>query len=193
MRLIACLLFLFFIAPAYSQHKMNGKDFSENLEAKCRIGFDAGIIGEMENTGIAASKIDGRDNFSAGFTLKIREAGKKAEARINVYCSAKENSSKISKSSATPRDQIAQEDSGGRYYRQVAWQRNASGINWKGQIAYADALHGDGTVLAIDFYLLCLKVEGNVCLHIEVQPPRTATRKVRATIMKMISRMEHFE
>lgn len=193
MRLLVCLLFISLIAPAYSQQRMNKEEFSEAIKSKCRLGFDGKIVEKMKNTGIVESKINGRDYFSAEFTLKIREAKKEAQARVGVHCSAQGNTPKIKKSPATPQEQIEQEDSGGRYYRHVAWQRNTFGINWKGQIAHVDALHGDGEVLSMNFYLVCLKVEGNLCLQIDVQPPRTATRKVHSTIMKMIGHIEHFK
>lgn len=193
MRLIACLLFFSLVAPAYSQQRMSGEAFSESLKSKCRLRFGDEIIEKIENAGIVESRIDGRDYISAEFTLKIREARKEAQARVDVYCSAQGSFPEIKKSLATPREQIEQEDSGGRYYRHIAWQRNTAGINWKGQIAHVDALHGDGDVLPTNFYLVCLKVEGNLCLQIDVQPPRTAKRKVHLTVMKMISRIEHFE
>jgi hypothetical protein len=193
MRWITCLLLLSLMAPAYSQQRMNGEEFSESLKSKCRLRFDREIVKKMENAGIVASKIDGRDYYSAEFTLKISEEEKELEARVDIYCSAQGGFPETLKSPETPRDQIEQEDSGGRYYRHVAWQRNTSGINWKGQIAHVDALHGDGTVLPANFYLVCLKVEGNLCLQIDVQPPRTATGKVHSTIMRMIGRIEYFD
>ncbi|MBJ2157373.1 hypothetical protein [Variovorax sp. IB41] len=193
MRWVTGLLLLLLIAPAYSQQRMNGEEFSENLKSKCRLRFDREIVEKIESAGIVESKVEGRNYYSAEFTLKIREARKEVEARVNVYCSAQGNSPETPKSSATPRDQIEQEDSGGRYYRHVAWQRNTSGINWKGQVAHIDALHGDGTVLPMNFYLACLRVEGNVCLQIDVQPPRTATGKVHSVIMRMIGRIGYFD
>lgn len=193
MRLVLCLLLLLFIAPAYSQEQMNGKGFFENLKSKCRLGFDEEVVGRIKNSGFVASKIDGRDFISTEFTLKIRETEKTVEVRVNIYCMAKEDSQEIPEISMTPREQIEQEDSGGRYYRHVAWQKRISGINWKGKAAHVNALHGDGEVLPVNFYLVCLKVNGNPCLQINVQPPRTAIRKVHSTVMKMISRIEYFE
>ena len=193
MRWIACLLFLSLIAPAYSQKKMDGEEFSENLKAKCQLGFDKEIIARIKNAGIISLKIDGHDYISAEFALKIREAKKEVEVRVNIYCSAQGNPVKNSKTYATPRTLIEQEDSGGRYYRHVAWQRNVSGINWKGRIAHVDYLKGDGTALPKNFYMVCLEIDGNLCLEIDVTPPRWATRKARSTVMKMIGRMTYFE
>ncbi|WP_143100163.1 hypothetical protein [Variovorax sp. 770b2] len=190
---IACLLFFSLIAPAHSQLRMNREKFSENIKSGCGLKFDRETVEKIENSSISASKIDGQNYISAEFTLKIREAKKELEARVDVYCSVQGDSPEISKSFVAPRDQIEQEDSGGRYYRHVAWQRNASGINWKGQVAHVDALHGDGAVLPVNFYLICLRVKGNSCIHIDVQPPRTATGKVQSALMKMIGRIEYFE
>ena len=52
MRLIVFFLFLLLIAPAYSQKKMNGEEFSENIKAKCQLGFDREIVAGIKNASI---------------------------------------------------------------------------------------------------------------------------------------------
>ncbi|MDR5750386.1 MULTISPECIES: hypothetical protein [unclassified Caballeronia] len=69
----------------------------------------------------------------------------------------------------TAADEIALEDSGGRYVRDIAWQRAYEGKGWSGTIAYVNSIYGDQERQAVpDYFLVCPNKNGFACFSFEV-------------------------
>lgn len=75
----------------------------------------------------------------------------------------------------SPRELMAQEDTGGRYFKHVKWQKDVAGLNWKGRVAYADYILGDGIISFSSSYLICPAVKENFCVKIDIKHPTKPT------------------
>ena len=81
-----------------------------------------------------------------------------------------------------PKSIINQQDMGGRYSSHVKWQKNYTGLNWKGKIAYIDSFFGDGqTGYKNDFYLCSLNSFD--CILFSVREPEKITSKEVAALL----------
>lgn len=68
----------------------------------------------------------------------------------------------------SPGAQIDEENSGGRYFRHVAWERDYDGASWKGKLAYVDYIFGDGQQNKVHQYLICRAPDYRACFNIEI-------------------------
>jgi hypothetical protein len=69
----------------------------------------------------------------------------------------------------TAADEIALEDSGGRYARNIVWQRKYEGDGWVGTVAYVNSVFGDQSKQPIpDSFLICPDKDGLACFSFEV-------------------------
>lgn len=88
----------------------------------------------------------------------------------------------------TAKEEIIQEDSGGRYGRNVAWEKPISGINWTGTIAYVNSISGDGETTKIpDFFLVCPNKQGSTCFSLEVDKNSPLKKDEADSIQKILN------
>lgn len=74
--------------------------------------------------------------------------------------------------------EIEKEDSGGRYYRIVNWEKEVRGKNWQGTMAYANSIFGDGEKSAIpNQFLACPKPALNPCFYIHITTPTKLSKR----------------
>ena len=69
---------------------------------------------------------------------------------------------------STPLERTESENSGGRYYRHVAWVRNFDGRGWSGELVYIDYVFGDGRKSRNTAFFMCRKPNHRVCVSIDV-------------------------
>lgn len=73
----------------------------------------------------------------------------------------------------TAADEIALEDSGGRYARNIVWQRKYEGDGWVGTVAYVNSVFGDQSRQTIpDYFLICPDKDELACVSFEVGKSR---------------------
>jgi hypothetical protein len=65
---------------------------------------------------------------------------------------------------------VKDEDSGGRYFRNVKWERRIEAANWQGTVAYADFTFGDRQKTKTSFYLVCEAKLQIPCFELTLQP-----------------------
>ncbi|GAB2868307.1 hypothetical protein GCM10027093_00030 [Paraburkholderia jirisanensis] len=73
----------------------------------------------------------------------------------------------------TAADEITLEDSGGRYARNIVWQKRYQGNGWTGTIAYVNSVSCDQTKLVIpDYFFVCPNMNGLACFSYEIEKIR---------------------
>ncbi|WP_431825007.1 hypothetical protein [Burkholderia sp. F1] len=79
----------------------------------------------------------------------------------------------------TASEEIARADSGGRYSRNVVWQRKYEGNGWNGTIAYVNSVFGDQENLSIpDYFLICPDKGKLACFSFDVLGVRLDRREI---------------
>ncbi|MBD9503194.1 hypothetical protein IB256_20565 [Pseudomonas sp. PDM17] len=133
-------------------------------------------IESTTNNGIQKNKI----------TTTIKTGKNLIEADIEISCYTTS-----SPAITEPRDaksEIETEDSGGRYYRIVNWEKEVQGNNWLGTMAYVNSIFGDGEKSAIpNQYLVCPKLPHNPCFYIHIATP---TKLSKRDSMQIINTMK---
>lgn len=63
--------------------------------------------------------------------------------------------------------EIESEDSGGRYFRLIAWDKVMTGRNWKGTVAYVREIYGDHQKISVpDFFYMCPELLRLTCFSL---------------------------
>lgn len=84
--------------------------------------------------------------------------------------------------------EIENEDSGGRYYRIVNWEKPIIGQNWKGTIAYTNSSFGDNQkTLAPDFFYICPNNRITTCFSFSFSETGTLKNSEATTISQILS------
>jgi hypothetical protein len=133
-------------------------------------------IESTTNNGIQKNKIT--------TTIKIGRNLIKTDIEISCYTTS-------SPATTEPRDaksEIEFEDSGGRYYRIVNWEKEVRGKNWLGTMAYVNSISGDGEKSAIpNQFLACPKLPRNPCFYLHIT---TSTKLSKRDSMQIINAMK---
>lgn len=116
----------------------------------------------------------------------IIEAGKKnIPASINISCYTAPPLTTEEPTRA--KLEIEKEDSGGRYYRVVNWEKEMHGRNWVATIAYVNSIFGDGHKSAIpDQFLACPKASNNPCFYVNIDPSTPLSKRESMQIKNLI-------
>ncbi|MFV3308002.1 hypothetical protein ACNFBT_22270 [Pseudomonas sp. NY15181] len=88
----------------------------------------------------------------------------------------------------TAKSEIEREDSGGRYYRIVNWERPIKGKNWPGTIAYVTTIFGDGEKITVpDQFFICPKKSNNPCFYINIDLTTRLSSSDSKKVQKILS------
>lgn len=87
----------------------------------------------------------------------------------------------------TAKEEITNQDSGGRYGRVIDWQRSYKGENFRGTVAHIDSIFGDGVKIptAEEFYI-CPAVSGFVCFSLIFDESLRLTKSERLNVVKLL-------
>lgn len=84
----------------------------------------------------------------------------------------------------SPKEIIADEDSGGRYGRVVSWTKPFFGVHFKGKISYVNSQFGDGQrTNSPDFFMICPENSQLTCMSLEFSENIRLSPKERRLIM----------
>lgn len=169
--LLALLAFFWLDGAARGELASNGRANSLDniflLESRC--GY---VLGEN----ISSKTVDSSVNVNNGiisfdFYLVMRLDRRPMRGKLSFSCfvagSSVSGSSIANKTTAA--DEIALEDSGGRYVRNIVWQRKYEGKGWDGTVAYVNSVYGDRERLAApDYFLICPGAIYSPCFSFEV-------------------------
>jgi len=92
----------------------------------------------------------------------------------------------------TARDEIRAEDSGGRYFRIITWQKVYRAENFNGTIAYINSIFGDGIKTASpEYFLVCPESDDMTCFSMEVKSKFKLTKIEKKEILKLLSNINY--
>ncbi|WP_157378108.1 hypothetical protein [Burkholderia ubonensis] len=151
------------------------------LREQCGYSLDKSIVSRVESS---ESSVEG-DIFRIYFKIKIVPINRPMFAVLSFGCQSPvpDSLDDDGKARVTAREEIAEEDSGGRYFRHVAWQRNFNNQNIIGTIAYIDSLFGDGVAQKISgYFVTCPNRSDLTCFSLEFQGEANLTREEADTI-----------
>ncbi|WP_321839673.1 hypothetical protein [Paraburkholderia bannensis] len=146
------------------------------LSNRCGYVLDKNIIDKISKS---YSKVNDRI-ISIDFYVSLKVADRPVNGKLSFGCfmvGAKESEASGLKR-PTAAEEISQADSGGRYARNVVWQRTYEGAGWTGTIAYVNSVFGDQENLKVpDYFLVCPNKGKLACFSFEVQRPRLDRRE----------------
>jgi hypothetical protein len=127
----------------------------------------------------SSSKV--RDNvILLYFHITIKPERKNIYGRLFFSCftSGSTASKQDYAQKTTAADEIALEDSGGRYARHILWQQKYRGRGWNGTVAYTNSVYGDGRRSSIsDYFMICPDKDGLTCFSFEVTKEKLNTKE----------------
>ncbi|WP_407971959.1 hypothetical protein ACJ51O_30050 [Burkholderia pyrrocinia] len=145
----------------------NHRDNIFLLENRC--GY---VLGENISSKIIDSSVRVNNKvISFDFYLVMKLGGRPIRGKLSFGCFVAGSSalgpSAVKKTTAA--DEIALEDSGGRYVRNIVWQRKYEGKGWGGTVAYVNSVYGDQErLVAPDYFLICPDAIYSPCFSFEV-------------------------
>ncbi|CAG2336602.1 MULTISPECIES: hypothetical protein [Burkholderia] len=155
------------IAELDSNGRSNYRDNIFLLESRC--GY---ILGENISSKTVDSSMSVNNGIvSFDFYLVMKLDGSAIRGKLSFSCfvagSSVSSSSVANKTTAV--DEIALEDSGGRYVRNIVWQRKYEGKGWDGTVAYVNSVYGDRERMRVpDYFLICPNAIYFPCFSFEV-------------------------
>lgn len=160
--------------PAFSEVPA-GEDMNllRDFKKECNYYFDDGIIKSIVSQDVGILSFEKKQYKVFKFRMKIKLEKKLTEAKLETTCPSASTDSPAK----TPRQIIKEEDAGGRYFRHIAWEREISGKNWAGLVAYSDYLFGDSEKSTTYDYLICSKNSQCFSYSINKKPRLTAKER----------------
>lgn len=170
-------LFLSLFGVASAESVNHGSvDLQNNiylLANECGYALDKNITSEISKSSSTASdKVVLLD-----FYIVMRPGSRPIHGKLSFSCFAAGSAASRPEvtQKATAADEIALEDSGGRYARDIVWQRKYEGKGWGGTIAYVNSIYGDQARRTIpDYFLICPNKIGLACFSFEVVKAKLA-------------------
>lgn len=159
-----------------SNDRINYRDNIFLLENRC--GY---VLGENLSSKTIDSSVNVSDKIiSFDFYLVMKLDARPIRGKLSFGCfvagSGASDSSVENKTTAA--DEIALEDSGGRYVRNIVWQRKYKGKGWDGTVAYVNSVYGDQERLtAPDYFLICPDAIYYPCFSFEVVGGRLSKKE----------------
>lgn len=132
------------------------------------------------------------DGIQQTYVLDWSKAEKNFRAQLILDCAPSDSSMPDSDASSpvlTPRELISSEDSGGRYMRNVAWQRSVTAKNWTAHVAYIDYIFGDGQRTDTRDFLACNIEIAMPCIKMSVIEPSSMDDDDIASIMSIFMKI----
>lgn len=181
-----------------SLSKSNSLNF---LVEKC--GYDLGkFVGSEEKSIEIYHSNSGEFLYDIGVNLNITFPNRVVGAVFSTFCKYSpkayglkwpsmywENEGSMKEAVASgrlsnPKEIISEEDSGGRYGRNVSWTKPFVGVNFKGKISYVNSQFGDGQKTnSPDFFMICPDDSQLTCMSLEFPEKIRLSPKERRLIM----------
>ncbi|NTX28963.1 hypothetical protein HT746_17800 [Burkholderia pyrrocinia] len=173
MRNIFFALLAFFLLDGAAKGELASNGHAKSLDNvfllsnRCGYGLGENILSKTIDSSI---NIDNKI-ISFDFYLVMRLGGRSIRGKLSFSCfvdGLNASGSNVS-NKTTAADEIAFEDSGGRYVRNIVWQRKYEGKGWSGTVAYVNSVYGDQERLATpDYFLICPYAINSPCFSFEV-------------------------
>ncbi|MDN6859218.1 hypothetical protein QO207_21715 [Pseudomonas sp. CAN2814] len=132
----------------------------------CNYYIDGNLSRNIKN--IESTTNNGIQKNKITTTIKAGKNLIKTDIEISCYTT----SSPASTEPRGAKSEIELEDSGGRYYRIVNWEKEVRGKNWLGTMAYVSSIFGDGERSVIpQQFLTCPNLPRSPCFYIHISTP----------------------
>jgi hypothetical protein len=177
---LALVAFFGLDGAAMAEPASNGRsNYIDNiflLENRC--GY---ILGENISSKTVDSSVNINDGvISFDFYLMMKLGGSTIRGKLSFSCfvAGPSVSGSSVENKTTAVDEIALEDSGGRYVRNIVWQRKYEGKGWDGTVAYVNSVYGDRERVRVpDYFLICPDEIYFPCFSFEVVGRRLAKKE----------------
>jgi hypothetical protein len=173
---LSCQVFAQSLEDESSQYLLS------SLEQKCGYRLSNPLV-----QSVTAVKTKTTNNyFYFNVFVKIHLANKSVAAKIVFGCElSADNDASIS--TLSPKEMIIDEDSSGRYGRNVEWERVFNAMNWKGRVAYVNSQFGDGIKTHLpDYLLICPLSFNSLCMSFEVTDDTRLNAKEVNTVVRLL-------
>lgn len=178
---LLCFLALFVYAEAkagLTSYGSNDLKSNEIIVAnQCGYALDEKMSRRISKS---SSRVDGQ-LVLVDFYLNLIPVRRPIQGKLSFGCLRTElaKPSKDSVQKTTAADELELEDSGGRYARNIVWQRKYEGNGWMGTIAYVDSVSGDQAKLVIpDYFFVCPDRGEVVCFSFEVEKTKLQKNEI---------------
>lgn len=156
-------------------YPLDGNYFSYEFDVKLKVNLSSRLVDAVFTASCSGVNYSGHQwsSLSLNNELSIKEA------------------MTLSRPSS-PRDIIAEEDSGGRYSRLVNWTRSFYGNNFKGKISYVNSVFGDGVVLSSpDYFLICPESVRLSCMSLQFSEKVKLSHKERHIVLVRLREIKY--
>lgn len=177
-------LFLAFFS--FGAHAGNSIDDSIVL-TRDQCGFDLSLIlDSISSVKVMPFSLEGREFV---FELKWKVRGTEFHGELLLACSGKDVKPDQTSGVTEPKALINDEDSGGRYFRHVAYQVELQAINWKAMLASVDFVVGDNARSPVNEYLICDATIMKPCMTVKLIMPRRSNMAAGRAVTDLIKKI----
>jgi hypothetical protein len=169
--ILACLMFLLFCGKSQAEPvNQESDDLQSNktlLESQCGYSLDKDVLMQVSKS---FSKVNDKEIF-VDFYISLMPVRRTIHGKLSFGC-LKGGMTGLQQvaQKTTAADEITLEDSGGRYARNIEWQRKYEGNGWPGTIAYVNSVSRDQSKKAVpDYFFVCPNKDGLACFSYEVE------------------------
>jgi hypothetical protein len=159
-----------------SSGHVNYRDNVSLLEGRC--GY---ILGENISSKIVDSSVNlnnGIVSFDFYLVMKLDRGVVRGKLSFSCFVAGSSVSDSSVANKVTAADEIALEDSGGRYVRNIVWQKKYEGKGWGGTVAYVNSVYGDRERVRVpDYFLICPDAIYFPCFSFEVVGKRLGKKE----------------
>lgn len=189
-KLLLTVSLLLTIGTCYADADKNHAD--ENIQAfekDCHIALGrkqlANIVSSKVGV-ITSSEWGGYRDFEIILNIKLQKKVVRILLSASCYEKEKTKLAMVAAPLVSLRGLIASEDSGGRYFRHVAWEREIKGGNWRGDIVYLDYVFGDGQRSNLQEFIIRRADPSEQIFHLHIDSDRKLNRKERQAVFDLI-------
>lgn len=169
-----------------------------SLRENCKYELGEDLLLKISSANISPSPEATIIRFNLDIPLSRRR--KNGVAELAFGCNAKQSKpggeetgrSAINfNGTTTAKEEITNQDSGGRYGRIIDWQKKYQGENFRGTVAHVGSIFGDGIQMptAEQFYI-CPAVSGFVCFSLTFDESLRLTEYERLNTVKILQRIK---
>ncbi|NMV41906.1 hypothetical protein [Ralstonia insidiosa] len=170
-------------ASCQERESIGNSDY-DSIKKGCHFEFDDKLKRDVESIKLFPNK---ESEFNRQVVLYLTsEINKKAiKYKLSFFCRGTGGESKLQWPSVfegdsaaiqrllsqkrSPKSIIQEQDAGGRYGRQVNWEKKFAATNWQGTIAYSDRVFGDqATIPESGYFIACPDNKEVSCFSVEI-------------------------
>lgn len=186
-KIISLFLFIVALANGPARADVNSDSAStEMVKQRCQFAIDDALLAKMR---LSADPLENSSEKLAviQYGAKVPIKSKLRNTTILFEC---EDIAVVGEVRLSPRDRIANENSGGRYFKHIAWTREYKGSGWTGSLAFVDDIVGDGKKNRVGLFALCRAPTYHACISVEIIADVKFSAKDFATVYEIFDNIK---